>query len=106
MNIAALVKKARRDAGLTQLELADRIGTTQSAISRLESGRVQPSVDMLQRVADACGATLDLRISPVPVDPGDLVSTLALTPTERLDQLVCTVRYILAGRRALADPSA
>ena len=49
---------ARRDAKLTQAELAERIGTTQSAIARLEAGRVSPSIATLQRYAEATGHQL------------------------------------------------
>lgn len=44
--------------GLTQEELARRVGTTKSAISRLESGRHKPNVDTLNRVARAFGKRL------------------------------------------------
>lgn len=44
--------------GWTQKELAQRIGTKQANISRLENGQLNPSVDMLQKVADALGAEL------------------------------------------------
>jgi transcriptional regulator with XRE-family HTH domain len=45
-------------AGISQAELARRVGTTKSAISRLESGRHRPNVETLQRVAEAVGARL------------------------------------------------
>lgn len=45
--------RARLEAGLTQAELAARIGTTQSAVARLESGGAKPSFDMLGRLAAA-----------------------------------------------------
>ena len=46
---------ARREAKLTQAELAEKIGTTQSAIARLEGGRVFPSISTLRRYAEATG---------------------------------------------------
>lgn len=49
---------ARREAKLTQTELAERIGTTQSAIARLEAGRVSPSITTLRRYAEATGHQL------------------------------------------------
>jgi transcriptional regulator with XRE-family HTH domain len=56
--------KARVSAGLTQAELAERIGTTQSAIARLESGRGShsPSLATLQKYARALGCRLELRL--------------------------------------------
>jgi len=44
--------------GWTQEELAQRVGTRQANISRLENGLLNPSVDLLQKVADALGAEL------------------------------------------------
>ena len=55
--IEALVR-ARTKANLTQAELAERLGTTQSAVARLEGGKVSPSVATLRRYAEATGAKL------------------------------------------------
>ena len=55
--IEALVR-ARTAANLTQAELARRLGTTQSAIARLEGGGVSPSFTTLRRYAEATGARL------------------------------------------------
>ena len=55
--IEALVR-ARTAAKLTQAELARRLGTTQSAIARLEGGRVSPSFATLRRYAEATGSRL------------------------------------------------
>ena len=57
--IEAMIR-ARRDAKLTQAELAERIGTTQSAIARLEAGRVSPSISTLRRYAEATGHQLQV----------------------------------------------
>ncbi len=56
--IARLVIKYRAAVGISQKELADRVGTSHSAISRLESGRHKTSVETLHRVADALGVRL------------------------------------------------
>ncbi|MBI1218883.1 MAG: helix-turn-helix domain-containing protein [Rhodobacteraceae bacterium] len=55
--IEAMIR-ARTEAGLTQAELGRRIGTTQSAIARLEGGRVSPSVETLRKYAAAVGKRL------------------------------------------------
>ena len=55
--VEAMVR-ARAAAKLTQTELAVRIGTTQSAIARLEGGRLSPSVRTLRRYAEATGMRL------------------------------------------------
>lgn len=49
--------------GITQAELAKRIGTKQSAISRFESGSENPTVDFLKKIAKALGAKLSVKIS-------------------------------------------
>lgn len=56
--------KARAEAGITQADVAQRIGTTQSAIARLESGRGKhsPSLATLRRYASALGYRLELRL--------------------------------------------
>jgi DNA-binding XRE family transcriptional regulator len=56
--------KARAAAGITQSEVAERIGTTQSAVARLESGggKHSPSLATLQKYAHALGCRLQLRL--------------------------------------------
>lgn len=53
---------ARMKAKLSQAELAKRIGTTQSAIARLEGGGVSPSLSTLRRYAEATGARLEISL--------------------------------------------
>ena len=50
--------------GLTQEQLAEKVGTKQPSIARLESGRSTPSLDFLQRVAEALDAQVEIRIVP------------------------------------------
>ena len=58
------ILKARAAAGLTQAEVAARIGTTQSVVARLESdiGKHSPSIATLKRYASALGYRLQLRL--------------------------------------------
>lgn len=58
---------ARARAGLTQGEVAERMGTTQSTIARLESGKRPPSLRTVQRYAQAVGARAVVRIETVNV---------------------------------------
>src|SRR6266540_1190453 len=51
---------ARLAVGLTQAELAARVGTTQSAIARLESGSVAPTIETLSRLADMLGLRFEI----------------------------------------------
>lgn len=60
--IAAELLRARVRAGLSQAELASRMGTSQSAIARLESGRSLPSAKTLLRFAEATGSKIQLRL--------------------------------------------
>ena len=53
---------ARKEKNFTQRELAERMGTKQSNISRLESGNYNPSLDFLNRIAQAMGKELEVRI--------------------------------------------
>jgi len=54
--------QARMNAGLTQEEIAERMGTTQPVIARLESGRVLPSVKTLSQYAKATGKHLHVTL--------------------------------------------
>ena len=62
--IARALIEARRSAGFTQAELAARMKTTQSAVARLESGRIPPSTRTLEKVAKATGTRLRIRFEP------------------------------------------
>ena len=55
--------EARRNKGITQKILAEKIGTKQSVISRLESGRANPSVAFLKKLAQALNSHLEIRFS-------------------------------------------
>lgn len=59
--IAHMVRSARLKAGLTQTELAKKIGTSQSALARLESGldKRVPTMSLLARIAAACNADFE-----------------------------------------------
>ena len=56
--LATALIRARADAGLTQEELASRMGTRQAAVARWEGGKVMPSTRTLSRLAVATGTTL------------------------------------------------
>ncbi len=66
--LARLVIKHRAALGLSQEELAQRVGTSYSAISRIESGRHKTSIDTLQRLATALGLRFVLGFESGPVD--------------------------------------
>lgn len=62
--VAQQVVRLRIARGLTQAQVAERVGTTQSSIARLESGSREPSLSFLRRVVKALGGQLELRIVP------------------------------------------
>lgn len=62
--LAEMVYDARKAAGLTQVELAGRMETSQSVISQIEGGSQVPTVAMLARVARATGQKLEITITP------------------------------------------
>lgn len=63
--IARELIAARTRAGLSQGEVAQRMGTTQSVVARLESGKRPPSMRTVQRFAQAVGGHVVLRIEPL-----------------------------------------
>lgn len=56
--ISNLIIKVRTQAGLTQKELAQKSGLTQSNISNIEKGNKHPTIDSLKKIADATGKRL------------------------------------------------
>lgn len=71
-----LVREARRRAGLTQKELAERAGTTQSSIARLESGRTSPTLERLEWLLQLCGFSMSISLATY--DDSHLVQAKAL----------------------------
>jgi transcriptional regulator with XRE-family HTH domain len=60
--IAEQVANRRRERGLSQADLAALVGTTQSAIARLESGGRPPRIDTLLRIANALDSDLHVEL--------------------------------------------
>lgn len=58
------ILEARMKRNITQKELAKRMETKQSAISRLESGTANPSINFLKKLADALNSRLEIRLLP------------------------------------------
>jgi len=96
-----LIREARRRAGLTQRQLAERAGTTQSAVARAESGRVDPGFETVRRMLRLCGFNLLVALDPY--DDADLSQAgelLRRTPEQRFDQLVSFARFASDARAA------
>jgi ribosome-binding protein aMBF1 (putative translation factor) len=74
LDLALLVREMREDSGLTQAELAKKVGTTQSVIARLEDAEYTGhSLMMLERIAGACGVALKLHAEKKPHFDRELV---------------------------------
>ena len=99
MTAWAIVREARRQAGLTQRELAQRAGTSQAAIGRIERGRQSPSLETLQRILRGCRVELRLQIAPLDDQLERLIdATLALTPEERLRAVEEVSRFAASAK--------
>ena len=62
--VAQEVIRLRLKHGWTQKELAERVGTKQSGISRLENASIKPSLAFVQKVAAALGANVEIHLVP------------------------------------------
>ncbi len=86
---ADLIVEARKRANLTQRELAERAGTTQSSIARWESGRSEPSFANVIRLLRLCGFVLDVHLElyddGLRDDWSQAQRLLQLTPEERIE---------------------
>jgi transcriptional regulator with XRE-family HTH domain len=107
MSPSVLVRSARKQAGLTQAELAERAGVTQSVIARLERGGGNPTFLTLERVLHAAGHRLELSAVHQGLNTVDetlIEQQLALAPAERVRGLQAQAafmkRLVDAGARA------
>lgn len=92
MESAVLLRSARHRARMTQAQLADRAGVTQSVVSAYEAGRRQPSLPTLRALIAATGYELDLQLRTTP---------------RRLDALTGPIgKQVRQNRRRLLDRAA
>ena len=63
-DITMSLVRARKEAGLTQAELSEKTGISQADISRLENGTRNPSLALLNRIAEAVNSTLRIEFVP------------------------------------------
>ena len=74
MTAGALLRQARREAGLTQREVASRAGVQQSVMSAYESGGREPSLATLSSLVEACGVSLQVHLGEaLPTGTGSAV---------------------------------
>jgi transcriptional regulator with XRE-family HTH domain len=100
-DIGAMVREARRYAGLSQAELATAIGTTQSAVSRWERGGDVPRADTLVAILRACGYEADVVLRPRDaVDRGQIRAALRMSPEKRVQSSANVSRMLASAHRA------
>ncbi len=101
-----LVRSARKRAGLTQTELAQRLGTSQAAVAQLERADANPTIARLEQVLAATGH--ELRISAESrqpsIDEGQIARHLAMTPAERLASFTAAYRNVRQFVQAIRRP--
>jgi transcriptional regulator with XRE-family HTH domain len=100
VDTGAIIRQAREAEGLTQAQLARRLGITQPSVARLEAAGDNVTVATLQRALNVMNRTLELRAALMPssVDDTLIVEALKLTPGERLERF----ERSYAGVRAFA----
>lgn len=98
-----MLRQARKRSGISQAALAARAGTTQSAISRIEAGRVSPTVETLARLLELLGCRLELRCLPedAGIDRSLLRESLALPPADRIRRGLAFAEIVRRNRLAV-----
>jgi transcriptional regulator with XRE-family HTH domain len=106
VDAADLIRSARLRHGISQQRLARRVGTQQSAISRVERGEVSPTTETLELLLNAMGERLELEGVPLErdYDPVHRRAQAQRSPEERLALAVSWNR--MAGRFAAAGREA
>lgn len=97
-----MLRNARSRVGLTQRQLAAKVGIPQETIARIERGRVDPRVGTLDRLLEGCGYGLDsLPRLGIGVDRTQIRELLKLTPSERLARALIVDQEHVEFRRSL-----
>lgn len=100
---ADLLRTARSRAAMSQRELANKAGTAQSVVARIELGENSPSWDTLLRLVRGTGHTLRVHFEPIPVVDrsilDDVPRILKMTPQQRLEEVAHVSRFVSAARR-------
>ena len=84
MRVGSLIRDVRLAEGLTQAQLARRLGITQPSVARLESAGDAVTVATLRRTLIALGHDLQLSSTPLPLAEQKLRDNLLLSPAQRL----------------------
>lgn len=71
------VRRARKAAGLTQAEVAERLATSPTYVTNVEAGRLNLTLGQLTRIASALGAALDVKLPLVEAEPATVAEPVA-----------------------------
>ncbi len=100
---AELLLQARVRAGLSQRQLAQRAGTAQSVVARIEGGQTSPTWDTLERLLAAAGYELAPRVQLRVVVGShmldDVPRILRMTPEQRLEEVKNLSEFFAHARR-------
>lgn len=111
MGLGERVRQLRKEAGWSQAELGDKIGTDSQRVSRYENGRITPSLDAVVRIAEAFNVSLDhLLVEGVPRRPlhaaehglGDRLASVGELPEADLAALLNVLDSLVAKNRLKA----
>jgi uncharacterized protein len=94
-DLATAIRRARAGAGLSQVDLAARAGTSQSALARYETGTALPTLPTLERLLSACGRRLEIQTPPA--------ARSSAPATSIRGQLGPQAEELRRGRRRLLD---
>ena len=94
-DLAATIRRARAGAGLSQVDLAARAGTSQPALARYETGSALPTLPTLERLLSACGRRLEIQTPPA--------TQSSASATSIRGQLGPQAEELRRGRRRLLD---
>ena len=91
MRAAQIIREARLKAGLTQSELAARLGRERAQVARWETGGQEPSFANLSAAVEACGFTLEVAIAERATTPeldSELQTSVQQAPQQRVQALL------------------
>lgn len=91
MRAAQILREARLKAGLTQTELASRLGRERAQVARWETGGQEPSFANLTAAVEACGYALDVAVvepAPTPELDTELGASVQQAPQQRVQALL------------------
>jgi transcriptional regulator with XRE-family HTH domain len=91
MTGAQIIREARLKAGLTQTDLAERLGRDRAQVARWETGGQEPSFENMRAVVEACGFSLRVEIAEreeTPAVDAELEASLPEAPQQRVQALL------------------